>query len=122
MKQIISSYEHHFKQELTLSTSQEVPEVEELAERLLFERSKPKSKFNHSLAEKINKLKMKEKDREKEKIIKSEYEDSYIYDSKVGIKMNDSKAKYNTSAKQRSVSKKSVKGVVSSKKLKTHHN
>ena len=82
MKQIVTSYEHHFKSELTGGDCS--GDIEALTERLLIDRPKARSRFNHSLVEKINKLKLKEKDKEKEKLIKSEYEDSYMCDSKAG--------------------------------------
>ena len=120
MKQIVSSYEHHYKQELATPPDANLSPVEELADELLYEPVKQvKSKFNQSLADKINKLKLKDKDREKERIIKSEYEDSYVYDSKAEGKHNHSKAKYKT--KSRSNSKKPVTGLTSSKKLANPH-
>lgn len=64
MKQIVSSYEHHFKQELNNAIIDNRT-IEELTNRILIEKPKIKSKFNTSLAEKINKLKMKDKDKEK---------------------------------------------------------
>lgn len=83
-----------------------------------------KSKFKQSLADKINKLSFKDKDRKKEKMIKCEYEESYTYQSKTGNNhtgnnYNDSRAEYKT--KSRSNSKRPVKGLTSSKKLTNSH-
>lgn len=74
MKQIISSYEHHFK---TLLTSEEPAEVsfEELAQRLLYEKPVDNLKaINMSLANKIKKLRSKSKDKK----LHSEYEDTEL--------------------------------------------
>jgi len=65
MKQIISSYEHHFKVDLMVSETNN-DSVSDLIERLLFDCVKEKVKLNNtSLMDKINKLKSKEKEREK---------------------------------------------------------
>jgi hypothetical protein len=58
MKQIVSSYEHHFKLELVTDEGEEGG-IDTLAERLLFEEKKEKGKSNTSLLDKINKLKIK---------------------------------------------------------------
>lgn len=65
MKQIISSYEHHFKVDL-LANETNNESVSDLTERLLFDCAKEKVKLNNtSLMDKINKLKSKEKEKEK---------------------------------------------------------
>lgn len=47
MKQVISSYEHHFKTDLTSVEAD--PQVEKLSELLLFEQKKPKEKLNTTI-------------------------------------------------------------------------
>ena len=80
MKQIVSSYEHHFKTSLTLTDNNEEPQLEEKCRSLLFNAVQPKAKVSHNvLFEKISKLKLKEK--EVKKKVHTEYEDSYTYDN-----------------------------------------
>lgn len=102
MKQVISSYEHHFKTDL--SSGEVDPQAEALAEALLFE---PKRKEKHSAPI----PKPKDKDKEKKKRLISEYEDSYVYEDKVSMKMS---SKMQEKLK-RSLSKKNT--LSSSKKL-----
>lgn len=100
MKQVISSYEHHFKTDLT--TGEIDPQADKLAEMLLFE---PKRK------EKLSTPAPKPKEKEKKKRLVSEYEDSYVYEDKVSMKIN---TKMQEKLK-RSLSKKNT--LSSSKKL-----
>lgn len=76
MKQLISSYEHHFK--IDLSSQETHSEIEQLSEALLFE--PPKHKLNTTT--------LNEKPKKRRLI--SEYEDSYTYDKKISMKMNTS--------------------------------
>ena len=61
MKQIVSSYEHHFKTSLTLTDNNEEPQLEEKCRSLLFNAVQPKAKVSHNvLFQKISKLKLKD--------------------------------------------------------------
>lgn len=104
MKQVISSYEHHFKTDL--SSGEVDPQAEKIAETLLFE---PKRKEKVSAP-----VPKPAKEKEKKKRLVSEYEDSYVYEDKVSMKMS---TKIQEKLK-RSLSKKNT--LSSSKKLTNH--
>lgn len=90
IKQVISSYEHHFKTDL--SAPHDHPEAERLSDSLLFDARRPKdSKLNTTASQ------------AKKKRLASEYEDSYACEKKATVKTSNMQERL-----KRSLSKKNA--------------
>ena len=107
MKQIISSYEYHFKVSI-LQQETNLDSPEQLVEELLLDRPVEKKVVNSSLVAKLHRLKSKSRDKDKRKV-HTEYEDTELYESKATYKVNETKVKGRRSVSKHHLKCKGVK-------------